>query len=199
LGLFRLQRLVATHGRRRQWAGRESRVIDQGVCWRLGPWDIILAVDKGMRVDEERLFLVVVIVLGVSRHGAQVAAGSGRTGLRVFLDLAHQMADGILYRIMRRRWTHGPKIVKSRRQRLVPAKRNREQHGEVPARMMKDSNSTRGRARKTRRKCFRAADCQKFGWRWVSRLSSHPAPREPVKARSANPSYWLSRMFPRSI
>jgi hypothetical protein len=90
-------------------------VVEQRVCWSLGPSSIILAIDKRMRIDEERLFLVVVIVLGVGRHGAQVAAGGGRTGIRVVLDLAHPTADGILYRIMRRRCTHGPNIVRRRR------------------------------------------------------------------------------------
>jgi hypothetical protein len=94
-------------------------MVDQGVCWGLGPSGIILTVNKGMRIDEERLFLVVMIVLGVSRHGAQVAAGGGRTGIRVSLDLAHQTADEILYRIIRQRSTHGPKIVKMRRRQPV--------------------------------------------------------------------------------
>ena len=88
-------------------------MVEQGVCWGFGPSGIILTVYKGMRIDKERLFLVVMIVLGESRHDAQVPAGGGRIGVRVSLDLAHQTADEMLYRMLRQSSTHGPKMVKT--------------------------------------------------------------------------------------
>ena len=90
-------------------------MVDQGICWCFRPSVIILTISKCMRIDENRLFLVRVVMLRVCRHGAQVAAG-GRIDVRFFLDLAHQTAVRILCGLMSQCSTHGLKIVKTGRQ-----------------------------------------------------------------------------------
>ena len=67
-----------------------------------------------MRINEERLLWVRLIVLRVCRHDAQAATG-GRTGIRVFLDLGHATADEVLFGTMLERSTHEAKKMKMQR------------------------------------------------------------------------------------
>ena len=146
-----------------------------------------------MRINEERLLWVRLIVLRVCRHDAQAATG-GRTGIRVFLDLAHATADEMLFGTTLERSTHETKRMKmqsvyARR----TAMRNKDQNAggadQYEGRSARLERGGAGRETVSERLTARSSE----GWRLVSRHSSIlRCPATTGEGQPAHAGYWLS-------